>query len=143
MSRSVDLVFLLPVLLAPLAVVLGVYGTLAGGRRVQEALRTTFAALRFDTPQGAVGGDAVRVVKVYRQGMPLAYDDVFNLPLGPRQVSDSFWYCVGPGPSYFVAIPMVEVGLGRVSVTWVVRALTEARMRAALVDHPEALALRA
>lgn len=139
----IPLLPLLLLLLAPLAVVLGIYGTLAGRRRVKAALRTTFAALRFETPDGMVGGDAVRVVMVYRQGMPLAYDDVFNLPLGPPQVTDSFWYCVGPGPSYFVAIPMVEVGLGRVSVTWIVRALTEARMRAALVDDPEALVLRA
>lgn len=138
-----ELIDRLLLLLAPVGIALGLYGTLVGRRRVKDALRTTFAALRFDTPDGVVGGDGVRVVKVYRQGMPLAYDDVFNLPLGPRQVSDSFWYCVGPGPSYFVAIPVVEVGLGRVSVQWIVRSLTEERMRAALVDDPEALALRA
>jgi hypothetical protein len=27
------------------------------------------------------------------RAMPFAYDDVFNMPAGPRQISDSFWYC--------------------------------------------------
>lgn len=139
-DEPMELLERLPILLAAVAFAIGVHGTLVGRRRVGQALRESFAALRFATPDGSVGGDAVRVVKVYRQGMPLAYDDVFDLPIGPRRISDSFWYCVGPGPTYFVAIPMVEVGLGRAKVTWVVRELSEARMRAALVDDPEALA---
>ncbi|MFC5570178.1 hypothetical protein ACFPN1_08920 [Lysobacter yangpyeongensis] len=81
----------------------------------------------------------MRVVKVYKQGVRFVYDDVFNIPVGPRHISDSFWYCVGPGPSYFLAIPLVEAGLGRVKVSWVVRPLAAERMRAALVDDEQAL----
>lgn len=129
----------LPLLLTSLVVAIGIYSTVLGRRRVRQALRTTFEALRFQTPDGTVGGSALEVVKIYRQGMPFAYDDVFALRGGPRHISDSFWYCVGPGPSYFLAIPMVEVGFGRVAVRWAVRPLSEERMRAALVDCPDAV----
>ncbi|GAB2509436.1 hypothetical protein [Lysobacter humi (ex Lee et al. 2017)] len=138
-----DFIALLPLLLAPLAVAISISTTIVGRRRVNEALRTTFHALRFDTPAGVVGGDALRVVKIFRQGLPFAYDDVFTIPVGPRQISDSFWYCIGPGPSYFLAIPMVEVGFGKAKVDWVVRPLSLERMRAALVDFPDVLALEA
>ena len=130
---------LLPFLLMPVFLGLSIYITILGRDRVKRALRTTFAALSFNTPGVVVHGDAVQVVKVYKQGMPFAYDDVFNMPAGPRHISDSFWYCVGPGPSYFVAIPLVEVGLGRATVRWVVRPLSAERMRAALMDDEEAL----
>lgn len=122
-----------------LVVGLGLYASVVGRRRIGQALRASFDALRFATPAGDVGGDAVRVVKVYKQGLPMLYDDVFDLTWGARQVSDSFWYCVAPGPSYFLAIPLVAVGMGRVDIRWVVRPLSEARMRGALVDHPDAL----
>lgn len=131
---------MLPALvLMPLFIAVGIYTTIQGRRRVRQALRTTFAALRFNTPDGPVAGIEVRVVKVYKQGVPFAYDDVFNLPAGMRQISDSFWYCVAPGPSYFLAIPLVEVGFGRVDIQWVVRPLTEERLRVALQDDAAAL----
>jgi hypothetical protein len=130
---------LLPILLMPGFLVLAIYQTLEGRKRVKRALRTTFLALRFTTPGGVAGGDAMRVVKVYKQGVPFVYDDVFEIPVGPRRISDSFWYCVGPGPSYFLAIPLVEAGLGRVKVSWVVRPLSAERMRSALVDDEQAL----
>lgn len=133
----------LPLLLVPIAIAISLYSQAVGRRRVKEALRETFLRLRFDTPDGVVGGDAVRVVKIFRQGMPFSYDDVFTIPVGPRWISDSFWYCIGPARTYFLAIPMVEAGMGRVDVTWVVRPLSEERMKAALIDHPEALALKA
>ena len=138
-----ELASLVPVLLAPIAIGLAIYSQLIGRRRVKQALRETFVALRFNTPDGPVGGDAIRVVKIFKQGMPIAYDDVFSIPVGPRWISDSFWYCVGPARTYFVAIPMVEVGFGRAKVTWVVRPLSEERMQAALIGHPDALALKA
>ncbi|QGW63906.1 hypothetical protein GOY17_02625 [Lysobacter soli] len=50
-------------------------------------------------------------------------------------------YCVGPGPSYFVAIAIAQTGFGAVSVTWVVRPLTEERMRGALAGDRKATAL--
>ena len=123
------------VLLTVLGIPVSIYLSLQGRKRLKQALRVSFNALRFQTPDGSVGGDAVRVVKVYRQGMPLAYDNVFEMHVGPSHLTDSFWYCVGPGPSYFLALPMVEIsGWGRVRVQWVVRPLTAERMRAALQD---------
>jgi hypothetical protein len=110
---------------------------LEGRDRVRRALRETFAALDFATPQGVVSGAQVQVVKVYKQNMGRAYDDVFNI--GTPHVHDSFWYCVAPGPCYFVAIPLLQAGRGRVSVQWVVRLLTEERMRAALQDDAKVL----
>src|SRR5690349_5669325 len=110
---------------------------LEGRDRVKRALRETFDALSFATPQGVVSGAQVQVVKVYKQNMGRAYDDVFNI--GTRHVHDSFWYCVAPGPSYFVAIPLLQAGSGRVEVKWVVRLLTEERMRAALQDDAKVL----
>lgn len=129
----------LNVALFVLFVGLGLYASVVGRRRIRHALRASFEALRFATPGGEVGGDAVRVVKVYKQGLPLLYDDVFDLTWGARHLSDSFWYCVAPGPSYYLAIPLVAVGMGRVDIRWVVRPLSEERMRGALVDHPDAL----
>ena len=84
----------------------------------------------------------MRVVKVFKQGLPLVYDDVFAITWSAGRISDSFWYCVAPGPSYFLAIPFVTVGMGRVDVRWVIRPLSEERMRGALVDHPDALGTR-
>lgn len=43
-----------------------------------------------------------------------------------------FWYCRGPGPTWFLAIPTVECSDSIYEVSWVVRPLTEQRMRAAL-----------
>lgn len=130
---------LLQILLVPVFIGISLYVTHLGRKRLKAELRRSFETLRFTTPEGVVTGDRIRVAKVYRQGMPLAYDDVFEMSLGARQWSDSFWYCVGPGPSYFVAIPMAAVGMGRVEVQWVVRPLTMERMRAALQDDEGAL----
>ena len=127
-------------LLVPLFAIAAIASTLNGRRRVLDALNTSFATLHFDTPQGVVTGASLRIVKVSRQSMPFAYDEVYALGRDPQR-SDSFWYCVGPGPSYFLAIPMVAAGFGKVSVRWAIRPLTEDRMRAALFGDEEALRL--
>ena len=49
-----------------------------------------------------------------------------------------FFYCVGPGPSYFVAIANLE-SAWRARFAWVIRPLTEERMRGALVGDSVAL----
>ncbi|HJW45055.1 MAG TPA: hypothetical protein VJ484_01045 [Lysobacter sp.] len=121
-------------------VVGSIYTTVKGRERVKNALRSTFAELKFTTPEGMVSGTALRVVKVSKQGMPFAYDEVFTLQ-ADYQHSDSFWYCVGPGPAYFLAIPMVTTGFRKVSVRWAIRPLTAERMRGALTGDAEALRL--
>ncbi len=111
-----------------------------GRRRAQAALRMTFARLQFDTPQGRVPGSSLRVVKISRQAAGLAGDEAYGL-FGDRQMPDAFWYCVGPGPSYFLAIARADARPGGVSVDWIVRSLTEERMRGALLGDEKAIAL--
>ena len=100
-------------------------------RDFDVAVKRSFDALTFQTPGGRVRGDAVRVVKVVAQS-------VGNDQPGPQ---DLFWYCVGSGPSYFLALGHVRRRLPPVRVEWVVRPLTEDRMRNALAGDDRATAL--
>lgn len=117
---------------------LSIWMTLNGRRRVLRTLQESFEKLEFETPDGKAAGSKLQIVKKAKQGMPMVYDDVFNAHAGSKAFGDSFWYCVGPGPSYFLAIPMVEASAGRVDVQWAVRPLTAERMRGALVGDLEA-----
>lgn len=104
---------------------------LAVRRRHGQALQSSFARHTFGTPDGPVSGASLRVVKtsnqVSRHTSPV-----------PAEV---FWYCVGPGPSYFLAIAQIGMNRRRFEVDWTVRPLTEERMRAALAGDREATAL--
>lgn len=108
-------------------------------RRPAIDLRTSFADARFPTPGGEVGGNAVRVVRIQRQGM-FADVDPFDVPADRLLLAESFWYGVAPGGSYFVAVPSVERGADGYAVRWMVRPLSEGQLRAALADDPGALA---
>lgn len=108
-------------------------------RRPGTDLRRAFAAVHFETPRGVVGGDAVRVVRVRRQGM-FADIDPFDIPPEMLPLAESFWYCVAPGPSYFVAIASADLREARAVPVWTTRALSEAQLRSALADDPPALA---
>lgn len=114
----------------------------AGGhrRKIKAEVMRSFNAQTCDTPVGRVTGEALKIVKISKQPMQFAGDDVSTLGR-QHQPSDAFLYCVGPGPSYFVAIAIAQTGLGAVSVKWVVRPLTEERMRGALVGDRKATAL--
>lgn len=118
----------------------GAYLSWRGRNKIDRKLRATFDRQTFDTPQGKVTGEALRVVKVCRQMSRFAGDDVYVLGRDPVP-SDTFWYCVGPGPSYFLAIAIVQVGFGKVDPQWVIRPLTEQRMRGALIGDRKATAL--
>lgn len=102
-------------------------------------LRESFADVRFASPSGEVGGNAARVVRIERQGL-FADVDPFNVPADMLLLAESFWYCVGPGPSYFVAIPTVERQPGGMAIRWMVRPLSEAQLRSALSTDAAALA---
>lgn len=99
-------------------------------QRVSErSLQRTFDALSFETAQGRRFGPDMQVVKqvnyeVSSQNHPLT----------------AFWYCVGAGPSYFVAMAQYQRDgwLGG-HYEWTVRTLDEARMRHALIDDKQAL----
>lgn len=109
-------------------------------RRLHASLRMTFAQLKFDTPIGSVPGSALRVVKISQLASGLDGDELHGL-FGDRQLPDAFWYCVGPGPSYFLAIGRANAHRRGVAVDWVVRPLSEERMRGALLGDDKAIAL--
>jgi hypothetical protein len=97
-------------------------------------LHVSFEALRFETTEGVVGGDKVLVVK------QVSFEKSREGSMSLRsRMGETFWYCVGPGESYWLAIPMRMPRKG--PIEWVVRPLTEERMRAALSGDRQASAM--
>lgn len=125
------------ILLTWLAILLAAIVVIVGGqrRRSERALRQSFARHQFHTLDGPLSGTALRVVKASHRGTRHA-DPIH------RHAADAFWYCVGPGRSYYLAIAVSRAGTGHGPVHWVLRPLTEQAMRGALVGDRKA-ALRA
>jgi hypothetical protein len=94
-----------------------------------------FAKLVFDTPRGLVTGQSLKVVH-RTVSLPRSEQGLSGVPASGA----NYWFCVGPGPSYFLAVPLSNVanGLGT-HLEWVVRPLTAERMRGALSAKPAAL----
>lgn len=92
-------------------------------------LQAAFDALPFDTPAGRVTGESLTVVKIAYQ---LDQDAPSIHPRGAPDHWDSLWYAAGPGPSYFLAICMIDARVPQRPPQWRVRALDESLMRAAL-----------
>lgn len=114
-----------------LALTLGVFGVWSQNRDIQRSLKQQFARQVFNTPQGPVTGESLVVVRkrlktilINRSGYVLS-----DVPYGG---GDAFWYCVGPGPSYFLAIAVFERSKAKDTVNWIVRPLSEPQMRAAV-----------
>ena len=107
------------------------FASLRAKRAFEAAVKRSFEQLTFETPAGRVTGASLRVVKVvtWRTGNDSSPS------------SDLFWYCVGDGPSYFVAMGHVRSRFATMPVDWVIRPLTEERMRGALVGDGKACAL--
>lgn len=117
------------IVIALVVVAIAVAGLIGQRAMQREALRASFEAQTFDTPEGKVDGRRLRVVKI----STLAATTPNSVEGGDTKTRDEFWYCVGPGPSYFLAIPTIGVRYGSVSfVRWIMRPLSEARMRGAL-----------
>lgn len=92
-------------------------------------LQRTFDALQFDTAHGRQAGPDMQVVKQVTMEV-----SSHNHPL------TAFWYCVGEGPSYFVAMAHYQrEGWMGGHYEWTIKALDEARMRHALIDDKQAL----
>jgi len=121
-------------------IVLSVHFNRLGRRKIDQTLKDTFAQRTFQTPQGSVSGTTLRVVKISKQTSRYAADEVYRTKLDSIP-ADAFWYCVGPGPSYFLAIAILQTGDGQVCADWIVRPLTEQAMRAALLDDRKATAM--
>lgn len=98
-------------------------------RKARRSLRDSFAALVFRTSEGTTVGRNIQVVKEVLESTGQESGAV---------VTTGFFYCVGPGPSYFVAIAQIRNGW-RINYTWVIRPLTKERMRGALMGDNEAL----
>lgn len=114
--------------LFPVFAVLVVWAAIRRHAHFTRLLEDSFAKLQFDTPEGRVGGERVIVVSKQQAQM----NAMWGGEVGSAPTSDAFWYCVGPGPSYFLVVPILANRWNGLDLTWVVRPLTEERMRAAL-----------
>lgn len=97
-------------------------------------MQRSFDAIVVQTPQGPVTGEKLLLVK--------EVIDTSGSSEGGDDLQGVFRYCVGPGPTYFVIIgQVVAEGFVRRRLQWVVRPLSEERMRGAL--HRDRAALNA
>jgi len=95
-------------------------------------LMASFRHLSFNSDGAALRGVDLQIVKKAQQFIRTTQQLSF-LPDSPVvNQGDAFWYCRGPGARWFLAIPTVLSRGGELEVSWVVRPLTEQRMRAAL-----------
>ncbi len=108
-----------------------------GRRLVLDALDMSFRHQAFPSERGPLSGADLTVVKNSMQSMGASDSRVHGL-VPAVMTADAFWYCVGPGPSWFLAIPVVTAGFGRVEVQWIVRPLTEHLMRLSLQSDRKA-----
>ncbi len=114
-------------------VALFVWAAIREARLRRERVQRSFEVIVVQTPQGSVGGDRLLVVK--------EVIDTAGSGEGGDDLQGVFRYCVGPGPTYFVVIgQVVAEGFARRRLQWVVRPLSEERMRGALRGDHAALA---
>ncbi|WP_141454110.1 hypothetical protein [Pseudoxanthomonas sp. z9] len=110
-------------------VALAIWAAIRRRAQAKRLLEESFSALEFDTPEGRVNGERVTVVSKRQEYMNAMWS---GRQIGAMQSSDAFWYCVGPGPSYFLVVPSLTNRWSGLDLKWIVRPLTEERMRAAL-----------
>ena len=114
-------------------VVLFVWVAIREARLRRERVQRSFDAIVVQTPQGPVTGNKLLVVK--------EVIDTSGSGEGSDDLQGVFRYCLGPGPTYFVVIgQVVAEGFARTHLQWVVRPLSEERMRGALHGDQTALA---
>ena len=97
--------------------------------RFRQALQSDFIRQHFTTPTGSIDGSQLRIV--HRRTTVSRGSS--------NEPAEIFWYCVGPGPCYFLALGKVSRQTRKVQVQWILRPLTEAGLRAALVGDRDAL----
>ncbi|MBB3278043.1 MULTISPECIES: hypothetical protein [Pseudoxanthomonas] len=119
--------FLASVLIFAAVVMLHVQHSRVGDRLLQRS----FEGLRFPAGTGTLRVDEITVVKRVTHEVSRHSD---HAPLA------AFWYCVGPGPNYYVAVAEYQRNGWRSGrYQWVVRPIDEERMRGALGGDPDAL----
>ena len=112
-------------------------------RRVRQLLGEAFDALRITDGDRPLRGRDLTLVAERRQVQVQLRKDYFgrSSPNDPR--AEYYLYCVGPGPSWFLAIALVnDPGWwsgSHIDIDWVVRPLDAERMRGALVGDDDAL----
>ena len=100
----------------------------------KESLHREFEERLFEIPGGQLRGAELQVVKY-------VFQESGNNDTG-RGMRTGWWYCVLPGPRWLLVIGQdTTVTMTRTEVTWVVRELSEERMRGALAADPKAMAL--
>ncbi|WP_242108917.1 hypothetical protein [Luteimonas aquatica] len=123
MTTDGILVLLFLAIFVPVAVLLR--------RKELRDLQGSFDAVTFSEAENLHGRD-LRVVKRVTEAA-LAQE-------GGGGILGAHWYCVGPGPSYYVAIAQTVPSSGwRARLAWTVRPLSAERMRGALIGDREAL----
>ncbi len=99
---------------------------------LEQAVEDSFRRVSLTSDGVLLTGADLVVVKKVQQFMDANYDASFVFESDAMNGSNAFWYCSGPGARWFLAIPSVGRCRGGVDVRWVVRPLTEQRMRAVL-----------
>ena len=104
------------------------------GKRLRQVQEQSFAHLRFPAYGARLTGAEVTVVK--RGNRP---PEVPSLPTLDDTADASWWYCVGPRRTCYMAIAQCERQWLSWKVRWVVRPLDEEHMRQALDGDDDAL----
>lgn len=132
---------LMPLLLIALSIAFALLTWGARRRRVQQAIDAGFETLRITDGEVPLRGADLRVVAERRMLLAAQRQDGFGPTASQEVRSEYFLYCVGPGPSWFLVIALVnDPGWwGSIDIDWIVRLLDAARMRGALAGDAEAL----
>lgn len=109
--------------------VLVIWAAIRQRARTMRLLEESFSRLEFDTPESRISGEHLAVVSKRQEHLNAMWE---GHEVGSVQASDAFWYCVGPGPSYFLVVPLLANRWSGLDLKWIVRPLTEECMRAAL-----------
>lgn len=101
-------------------------------RRVDNRLAESFRELVLSSDGVIVRGADLQVVKKVRSLLRASRRWTLMPKSAAMAQGETFWYCRGPDARWFLAIPTVECNDRVYDVSWVVRPLTEQRVRAVL-----------
>lgn len=112
-------------------------------RRVRRLIGDAFDALRMTDGERPLRGRDLVVVAERTLVQVQLRKDLLHRPSPEDPRAEYYFYCVGPGPSWFLAIALVnDPGWWhgtRLDIDWIVRPLDADRMRGALVGVGDAL----